>query len=117
MIPGLCSAFYVSSSQSSGGLTAIAYPTYSGTSGTGSQVSPTYTALASGGTAPYTYLWLAYNGDPTISISDPTSDVVVFNTVVSPDETKATTWYCQITDAASNVAITNNVTAGFTASP
>lgn len=73
--------------------------------------SQTVTATASGGTAPYTYLWTVVSAPSgTWSINSPTSAVAKFSCAnVDVLETYVATFKCTVTDAFSTTADSPNV--------
>ena len=84
---------------------------YDGTDGPGS-VSAGGTATATGGTAPYTYLWTYVSGSAAITIDDATSASLIFTfTSGSLAAIRFATWRCTATDA---VAATVFVDVGIT---
>lgn len=78
--------------------------------GTGYNDTPTVTATPSGGTAPYTYLWQYVSGDSSIFTTTPTEQQTDFSRYGSYTNTYVANWRCRVTDSASTVAYSSNVT-------
>lgn len=69
-------------------------------------------ATPTGGTAPYTYLWaLADLADITITAATSASTNVTAN--VNLDDAIMASMYCTVTDSASNIVQTNQVSLTF----
>lgn len=98
-------------------LTVEASPTTVGkiALGTSTATSNATTATPSGGTGPYTYLWilLSHDADVPPAATQPTSAVTAFiQTSMVPDGTYTSQWRVTVTDANSFTA-TAEVTANF----
>jgi len=113
MIPGLCSLVYRSSGGTSGGMTAIASPP-SLSGGSGQTVVGNSTAMASGGTAPFTYAWAILYGDQSVTATSPTLATTAFDCgSLLPGSSTTAVFACTITDNIGSVAITNAVNIDF----
>lgn len=67
------------------------------------------TCTPSGGTGPYTYLWIRNSGD-TIAAESGTSQSSIFSYASAPVDTRIATYYCRVTDSLSNTANSGLVT-------
>ncbi len=90
-------------------LSATATPTLWEVPGPGQEPPPAQ-ALASGGTPPYSYQWQRVSGSTATTASTPNSFDTSFVTTGTVGPPRVSTWRCQITDAASTVVFTNNIT-------
>ena len=112
MIPGLCSLFYRGSTV--GGFSASASPATLFVTGTGPAVTTAAaTAMALGGTAPYTYAWGQDSGDPSITINSLTSAATTFSAPVASGDGFGGNFFCRVTDNLGNIGVTNFVNANF----
>jgi YD repeat-containing protein len=78
--------------------------------GTGSEGAPPATAVATGGTAPYVYLWQRLSGSTNIEAGDPTAASTEFGwdgPLSGPP--RLSSWRCRVTDATSTIAYTNTI--------
>jgi hypothetical protein len=80
-----------------------------GTNGT--LTSDSITCTPSGGTSPYTYLWEHTGGD-TFTVISSTSASTTFRATGAVTEYKEGTYRCKVTDAASQVAYSEQVSIG-----
>ena len=114
MIPGLCAAVYRGSSGTSGGLTAVASPAFIGTTGfSGHLTSAAFTCTPTGGTGPYTYLWVFSSGDSTVHANSTTSASTTTGVTLGRGDLTSATFYCQVTDSAAHVVKSNLVNSSF----
>jgi len=75
-------------------------------------VTPAVTASASGGTAPYNYRWLYYDGSTGVGSYGP-EDTASFQTQTAnqdPGTTATARWICRVTDATGRVGWSQPVT-------
>ncbi len=75
---------------------------------------PTIVVTASGGTAPYSYLWQRVSGDTVATVTSATSHTTAWSratTTIGVNHTSQ--WRCRVTDAASVVTYTSNVGVSF----
>lgn len=114
MIPGLCSAFYSRPGVPVGSFSAITDSTFQEAFGNGSQTTGPITAIAVGGTAPYTYAW-TIDGSPTLT--SPTTAATASSTFVGVDDFVSAGAQCTITDSASKTATTPQVIFAFQYEP
>lgn len=63
-----------------------------------------------GGVPAYTYAWAYVSGDAVIAATDPTSAATYFYAFGAAPFNKSAVWRCTVTDAASTVVISANVT-------
>lgn len=119
MIPGLCSLFYPKLGGSSGSFSVVATPPaldFHTNFAPGYFTSDISTAMPTGGIPPYTYQWIYMSGDLIISIDSPTSDNTTFTSYLNPGDYILGFYRCLVTDGASNVGSSNDVSVLFTAS-
>jgi hypothetical protein len=114
MIPGL-SPLLNAGPKSVGGLQGNAHPTLIETSGRGALTSASFTASHIGGTGPFTYAWSVVKGDPSISVTSPTSQTTTTATTVGNGDFKQALLKCVITDSSGSplVLSTNQATTQF----
>lgn len=111
MIPGLCSIFYRGGT--SGGLSAVATPTFVGGSSGQTSIGPSV-AMPIGGTAPYTYAWTYSSGDASVTAASPTLASTNFSIPgLLPGDNVSSIFVCVVTDSAANPATTNQVFLNF----
>jgi len=111
MIPGLCSLVYRGGT--SGGMSAVASPP-SLTGGNGQTVVGNATAMAIGGTAPFTYAWNYSYGDPGCTATAPTMATTAFDCgSLLPGASTYVVFTCTITDNIGRIAVTNEVNTNF----
>lgn len=67
-----------------------------------------------GGTPPYTYSWSRVSGSSSVTAVSPSSYSSYFQGIVSPGSTLSAVFKCTVTDAASTVVDTANVTINLT---
>lgn len=84
-----------------------AYGIAIGTTLAGPVTSNAVTLTATGGTAPYTYLWELVSGDSAVIPDSPNSASTTFSAVVYHNQTKEAVYRGKVTDAA---AATQSVT-------
>lgn len=63
-----------------------------------------------GGVPAYTYAWAYVSGNASIAASDPTSAATYFYAFGAAPFNRSAVWRCTVTDAASTVVISANVT-------
>lgn len=63
-----------------------------------------------GGVPGYTYAWTYVSGDAAIAATDPTSAASYFYAFGAAPFNKTAVWKCTVTDAASTVVVSGNVT-------
>lgn len=99
MIPGLCSLFYRRGTK--GTFSVVISPTTVGGAGTGpgTVTSSSVTAIASGGTPPYTYSWARYTGDASISADSGTSATTTFSANLGINDSTSAQFVCNVTDS------------------
>lgn len=76
--------------------------------------SGAFTCTPTGGSGAISYAWQYVSGDTTVTCASPSAATTTFSAAVSgavPD--KSAVWRCRVTDAASNVAYSNTITAQF----
>jgi hypothetical protein len=112
MITGLCSLLNAGP-KSVGGLQVNAHPALIETTGNGSLTSGSFTAAHIGGTAAFTYAWSVVHGDPTITITTPTSQTTTTKATVGNGDFKQAILACTIHDNGGLVITTNQVTTQF----
>jgi len=79
--------------------------------GTGSEGTAPATTTATGGVAPYVYLWQRMSGSTNIIAGEPTAATTEFGwTGALTGPPRLSTWRCRVTDAASTVIYTGNIT-------
>lgn len=78
--------------------------------GTGVVTTGPTTTTASGGVPGYTYAWEYVSGD-TLTVTNPTSATTTFSRLAAEGTEFIGVYRCEVTDAASGVVYTNNVTA------
>lgn len=78
--------------------------------GTGSEGTPLALVVATGGVAPYLYLWQRLNGSTNIIAGDPTAATTEFGwSGAWSGPPRLSTWRCRVTDAASTVIYTSTI--------
>lgn len=102
------------SGSSIAGFSAVVTPNGRGAyyAGTGSGVitTGTETCVVSGGTPPYTYLWVIDSGDPQIHATNPVSASTTFYAGPPPNVfAYETHYYCRVTDSTAAVVHSNIV--------
>lgn len=115
MIPGLISIFYKARTIGSFSATASP-PAVNGNDTAGPVTSSSTTAIPSGGTGPFTYLWVYYTGDPHMAPTAGTSATTSFSENLFANSTTSAQYFCRVTDSTSAVVNTNLVTATLHAS-
>jgi len=110
---GLCPVFYAGQ-HSVGGFQSNATPTYSGNIGMGSVTSGSLTAGHLGGTSAYTYAWSQVLGPPGITINSPTASSTTTTAHLSSGDNLIAYLRCTVTDGASVVVKSNQITLQFT---
>lgn len=63
-----------------------------------------------GGVPGYTYAWTRVSGDTDIAATDPTANATYFYAFGAAPFNKTAVWHCTVTDAASTVVVSANVT-------
>jgi len=104
---------------SSGPLTSTVSPTawswYKAKSGQVTMSPSTITAVASGGTAPYTFAWTQVSGTGSITATAPSNATTQWSdSSIRPGGTDTAYWICTVTDANHNTAQSGQVTLTFT---
>lgn len=70
-------------------------------------VSNGVTVTPTGGTGPYTYLWMKLSGDSAVTVSNSTAASVTFSATVPRDQERSAVYRCIVTDSLAASAFVN----------
>lgn len=110
---GFLCATFTSGQHSVGGFQSITSTPFVSTTGKGSVTSASFSASHLGGPSAYTYSWSEVKGSPGIGISSPTSSSTTATATLNPADLLTGFFICTVTDGASTVVKSNQITLQF----